>query len=114
MATVRPIPPLPDFRLLHTYNNTGTFHVRLIAIDSNTCNVADTAYLNIRVRTDRAILNFDITKLPPCQSLNYQFTNTSTPPASKPFQPGDFYLGFWGRYTFAGGQSTRHHYSFLC
>jgi gliding motility-associated-like protein len=85
---------LSGFQVQHTYNNTGTFHVRLIAIDSNTCNVADTAYLNIRVRTDRAILSFDITKLPPCQSLNYQLTNTSTPPASKPFQPGTFTWDF--------------------
>jgi gliding motility-associated-like protein len=82
------------FQVLHTYNNTGTFRVRLIAIDSNTCNVADTAYLDIRVRTDRAIVDFDITKLPPCQSLNYQFTNTSIPPAAKPFQNGDFTWDF--------------------
>ena len=85
---------ITGFQVWHTYTNTGTFHVRLIAIDSNSCNVADTGYLNIRVRTDRAILNYDIAKLPPCQSLNFQFTNTSTPPAAKPFQPGDFTWDF--------------------
>ncbi|MEJ0081307.1 MAG: hypothetical protein WDM78_10270 [Puia sp.] len=34
----------------------------------------DTGYLNIRVRADRAIVNFDATKLAPCESLNYMFT----------------------------------------
>ena len=78
----------------HTYTTTGTFQVREIAIDSNSCNVADTAYINIRVRTDKALLSFDITKLAPCTALNYMFTNTSTPPATKPFQPGDFTWDF--------------------
>jgi gliding motility-associated-like protein len=85
---------ITSYQVWHTYLTTGTFRVRLIAIDSNTCNVADTGYLNIRVRTDRAILDFDITKLPPCQSLNFIFTNKSIPPPSKPFQPGDFTLDF--------------------
>ena len=78
----------------HTYTSVGTFRVRLIAIDSNSCNVADTGYLNIRVRTDRAILDFDVTKLPPCKLLNYLFTNKSLAPPSKPFQPGDFTWDF--------------------
>ena len=78
----------------HTYNLLGTFRVRLIAIDSNSCNVADTGYLNIRVRADRAILNFDITKVGLCTSNTYQFTNTSTAPAAKPFKPGDFTWDF--------------------
>jgi gliding motility-associated-like protein len=78
----------------HTYTATGIFLVREIAIDSNSCNVADTAYIHIRVRTDKALLSFDITKLAPCTALNYMFTNTSTPPATKPFQPGDFTWDF--------------------
>jgi gliding motility-associated-like protein len=83
-----------SYQVLHTYNSIGYFHVRLIAIDSNTCNVADTAYLNIRVRTDKAIVDFDITKLPPCESINYMFTNTSVAPVSKPFKPDDFTWDF--------------------
>jgi gliding motility-associated-like protein len=74
----------------HTFTSVGNYTVRLIAIDSTTCNIADTAYLHIRVRTDRAILDFDIAKQPPCESLNYIFTNVSTPPAGKTFAPGDF------------------------
>ncbi|HEY4155884.1 MAG TPA: PKD domain-containing protein, partial [Puia sp.] len=38
------------FQILHTYQLIGNYRVRLIAIDSSTCNVSDTAYLNIRVR----------------------------------------------------------------
>ena len=82
------------FSVFHTYTTTGTFRVRLIAIDSNTCNVADTGYVNIRVRADRAIVDFDATKLPPCADLNYLFTNTSTAPATKPFKAGDFTWDF--------------------
>ncbi|MEO8568759.1 MAG: SBBP repeat-containing protein, partial [Ginsengibacter sp.] len=33
----------------HTYTNTGIFRVRLIAIDSTTCNISDTAYTTIKV-----------------------------------------------------------------
>ena len=82
------------YQVWHTYNTVGNFRVRLIAIDSNSCNVADTGYLNIRVRTDRAIVDFDVSKLPPCESLNYMFTNTSVPPPAKPFQPDDFTWDF--------------------
>ncbi len=85
---------ITGFQVLHTYTSTGYFHVREIAIDSNSCNTADTAYLNIRVRTDRAIINFDIGKIGLCTSLNYNFTNISTPPPAKPFLPGDFTWDF--------------------
>ena len=96
------------FQVVHTYTSIGTYTVRLIAIDSTTCNIADTAYLTIRVRTDKAILDFDISKLPPCQSLNYMFTNVSTPPAGKPFQPGSFTWNF-GDGTISPGTSPITH-----
>jgi gliding motility-associated-like protein len=83
-----------NFQVWHTYTSTGYFQVREIAIDSNSCNTADTAYLDIRVRTDRAILSFDISKIGVCTSLNYNFTNTSTHPPAKPFLPGDFTWDF--------------------
>ncbi|MEJ0081299.1 MAG: PKD domain-containing protein [Puia sp.] len=85
------------FQVIHTYTNIGTYTVRLIAIDPPPAILQTRPYLTIRVRTDKAILNFDISKLPPCQSLNYMFTNTSTPPAGKPFQPGSFTWNFGGR-----------------
>jgi gliding motility-associated-like protein len=85
---------ITGFQILHTYTTTGYFHVMEVAIDSNSCNTADTAYLNIRVRTDRAIIDFDIAKAGLCTSLSYNFTNTSIPPPTKPFQPGDFTWDF--------------------
>src|SRR5450755_4075273 len=100
-----------SFQVLHTYTNIGTYLVRLIAIDSTTCNIADTAYLRIRVRTDKAILNFDINKLPPCQSLNYLFTNVSTPPAGKPFLPGSFTWDFGDGTTSPGTSPITHAYA---
>lgn len=99
------------FQVLHTYNLVGNYRVRLIAIDSSTCNISDTAYLNIRVRTDKANLDFDITKLPPCQSLNYQFDNKSTPPAGKPFLPGSFTWNFGDGSSAAGTSPILHSYA---
>jgi gliding motility-associated-like protein len=83
-----------SFEVMHTYNSIGVFTVRLIAVDSTTCNISDTAYLRIRVRTDKALLNFTINKLPPCDSLKYLFTNVSIPPAGKPFKPDSFSWNF--------------------
>jgi len=89
-----PDTPTTAFKVSHIYNNIGTYRVMLVAIDSNSCNVADTVYLNIRARNDKADLAFLATKLPPCQSLSYQFDNTSTPPAGKPFGPNSFVWDF--------------------
>jgi gliding motility-associated-like protein len=94
----------------HIYTAIGNYTVRLIAIDSTTCNISDTAYLHIRVRTDRAILNFDIAKQPPCQSLSYIFTNISTPPAGKTFKPGDFSWAFGDGSTAPGDLIVPHTY----
>lgn len=63
----------------HTYTAVGSYLVRLIAEDSSTCNIRDTAYVTIIAGNNKANLDFVATKLPPCQSLTMQFTNTSTP-----------------------------------
>ena len=102
---------ITGYQVAHTYTSTGTFHVRLIAIDSNSCNVTDTAYLNIRVRTDRAILDFTSTKLPPCDSLNYRFDNTSIAPPNKPFNPLTFSWDFGDGHQDAGFNSVTHHFT---
>ena len=83
-----------EFELTHTFENVGNYRVRLIAIDSNTCNIRDTAYLNIRVSADKADLNFNATKLPPCESLAYRFVNTSIAPPGKPFRATTFTWDF--------------------
>ena len=96
----------------HTYTVVGNYRVRLISIDPAACNSADTAYTNIRVRADRAFLSFDDTKLQPCDSLHYQFTNTSTAP-SRPFTDSSFQWDFGdGTGTGATGlQSYTHAYA---
>lgn len=43
---------------IHTYNDTGVYEIRLIGIDSNSCNIADTAFLSVVVGDDTLIANF--------------------------------------------------------
>jgi gliding motility-associated-like protein len=89
-------PPLQttSYQENHTYTTTGTFLVTLIAIDSNSCNVADTAYHQILVSNNPATLNFDYAKIPPCTSLSYVFTNLSTAPPAVPFGASSFSWDF--------------------
>ncbi len=61
----------------HTYTTIGKFPVRLVAEDSATCNVRDTAYINIKVGNNQVLPNFTFAKIPPCQSLTMQYTNTT-------------------------------------
>jgi gliding motility-associated-like protein len=61
----------------HIFLAPGNYRVMLIAIDSSTCNIADTAYTTIKAGNNRAFLSFNAAKLPPCTNLTYQFTNTS-------------------------------------
>jgi len=82
------------FEVTHTYTAVGTYQVRLIAIDSNTCNVSDTVYTTIRARNDRADLAFKAVKLPPCESLTYRFDNNSAAPAGKPYTDSSFIWDF--------------------
>ncbi len=94
----------------HTFNTIGLYRVSLVSIDSSTCNVADTALVTIRVRNDEAALSFTTEKLPPCQSLTYQFTNTST--AIKPFTATSFRWDFGdGTTQLAGAGPVTHSYA---
>lgn len=78
----------------HTFTAVGTYSVRLIAIDPNTCNVRDTSYINIRVGDLRATLNFNPVKLPPCTAFDYRFDNLSVAPPARPFGPQSFIWDF--------------------
>lgn len=89
-----PIVNTTTAQVTHTFNAIGDYRIRLIAIDSTTCNIRDTAYLNIRVRDDKANLAFDPVKLPPCESLSYRFDNLSTSPPTKPFASNSFTWDF--------------------
>jgi gliding motility-associated-like protein len=66
----------------HIFLAPGNYRVMLVAIDSTTCNIADTAYTIIRAGNNRAFLSFNAVKLPPCTNLTYEFTNTSTASSS--------------------------------
>lgn len=42
----------------HTYVDTGTYSVMLVGIDSNSCNISDTAYIDVWVRDDSLAADF--------------------------------------------------------
>ncbi|PSL50187.1 gliding motility-associated-like protein [Chitinophaga niastensis] len=63
----------------HTFTKVGTYHVRLVKFDQNTCNFSDTAYIDVKLGTNRADLQFTGTRQAPCDSLKYLFLNNSTP-----------------------------------
>ncbi|HLF47405.1 MAG TPA: PKD domain-containing protein [Chitinophagaceae bacterium] len=74
----------------HTYNLAGLYKVMLIAEDSTTCNIRDTAYINIRVGDLIASIDFNPVKLASCDSLKYRFDNLSVAPVTKPFTNQSF------------------------
>lgn len=97
----------------HTYNFVGNYPVRLITIDSSTCNISDTSYTTLRVRNDDAILGFTPVKLLPCQDLKYDFINQSVPPGNKPFKPNSFRWDFGDNSptVITGNQTVSHSYA---
>jgi gliding motility-associated-like protein len=79
----------------HTYTAIGTYRVRLVSIDESKCNVSDTAYTSITVKTFKAFLDFKAKKLDPCDSFKYEFTNTSfVSPAARAFSANSFRWDF--------------------
>jgi gliding motility-associated-like protein len=99
----------------HIFNTVGSFQIRLISIDSNACNISDTAYATLRVRNDEAFLSFTSAKLPPCESTTYQFTNTSVAPPGQPFKNTSFRWDFGDNTptVVAGPQPVNHTYAAL-
>jgi gliding motility-associated-like protein len=94
----------------HTFNTIGLYRVRLVAIDSSTCNIADTTYITMRVRDDKAALAFTATKQPPCTALTYVFNNSSA--ATKPFKNNSFRWDFGdGTTQLAGLGPVTHTYA---
>ncbi|HEY4334354.1 MAG TPA: PKD domain-containing protein, partial [Puia sp.] len=85
-----------SYAVEHTYALPGTYRVMMVAIDSNSCNVADTVYRHVIARTDKAPVAFDIAKAlgVDCNLLEYTFTNRSQAPAGKPFGPASFVWDF--------------------
>lgn len=97
----------------HTYTSVGTYLVTLIAIDSTTCNIADTATHTIVVGNNPATIGFDYSKVPPCTSMSYILTNLSTAPAAYPFSDTAFNWSFGDGGTEIGdpvGKQPTHSY----
>ena len=78
----------------HVFSSVGTYRVMLIGIDSTTCNIRDTSYVNIMVGDLRAQLDFVPVKLNPCDSFKYRFDNLSVAPAARPFSSQAFTWDF--------------------
>jgi gliding motility-associated-like protein len=78
----------------HTFNNVGTFLVRLIAIDPTSCNVRDTSYIHIRVGNLEALLNATYHKVGVCTELSYQFDNLTPDLPARPFTATTFIWDF--------------------
>ncbi|WP_110056216.1 PKD domain-containing protein [Chitinophaga sp. S165] len=77
----------------HTYNNPGNYRVTLVKCDPASCNSCDTAELDLRIRTDRAVFDMTADRLPPCEELNYEF-RFSAPTPPRPFTATSFELNF--------------------
>jgi gliding motility-associated-like protein len=106
------IPAATGYKQSHTFNTVGTYRVRLIAIDLNSCNGRDTAYINIKVGSLEVQPTFNAVKLDPCDSFKFRFDNTSFQPPSKPFTPTSFTWDFGDkspRIT-TDGRSVFHNY----
>jgi gliding motility-associated-like protein len=78
----------------YTFTSIRNYRVRLIAVDSNSCNIRDTSYITIRVGDVQALPDFSFEKLLPCNSISYQFTNTTIEPPAKPFRDSSFAWDF--------------------
>jgi gliding motility-associated-like protein len=83
-----------------------------VAIDSTTCNIADTAYVTITAGSNKANLNFTANKLQPCTNLSYRFDNTSIP-TNGSFSPQSFTWDFGDGTPIvpAGTESVNHTYA---
>ncbi|MBN8837800.1 MAG: PKD domain-containing protein [Sphingobacteriia bacterium] len=61
----------------HVYNNVGTYSVKLIAIDSGTCNIIDSA-IQVITTSGKPTAAFTATPQPPVANTAINFINNST------------------------------------
>lgn len=58
-----------DFNPTYTYADTGSYQVMFVAIDSSTCNIADTVYFDVTLaQAETFAAELDFTPPPPCGS----------------------------------------------
>jgi gliding motility-associated-like protein len=62
---------------VHTYNTAGAYTITLIALDPNTCNLADTISFNINV-FNNPVSDFSFIPNPPVANVPSTFTNLSS------------------------------------
>jgi gliding motility-associated-like protein len=74
----------------HLFTMVGIFRVRLISEDSATCNIRDTAYININISDRLVTPKFKIDKIGLCTDNTYSFTNLSFPSIPATFAPKSF------------------------
>ncbi|MFY0254681.1 PKD domain-containing protein [Chitinophaga sp. 30R24] len=77
----------------HTFQNVGTYTVRMVKFDPSSCNGSDTAYVEVKLGSNAATLDFDAKRQDPCDSLKYQFTNSSVAAAGQ-FGDSSFILDY--------------------
>jgi gliding motility-associated-like protein len=65
-----------EFNPSHTYTSAGTYHVKLIVIDSNTCNIIDSAETDIVIYPVPEA-RFSASPVPPITNTPTTFTNLS-------------------------------------
>jgi len=93
----------------HFYASPSNYKVMLVGVDSSKCNIYDTSYVTIRVRTDSVSLQLTPVKQG-CSSFTYQFNNNST--AIKPFQSNSFRINFGdGQTALIGSGPVLHSYA---
>lgn len=105
----------PDVNTQHIYNNVGVYRVMQIAIDSNTCNIRDTAYLTIKAGNNRAEPDFNAVKISGCNEtvFRYRFDNLTPPVAGQPFSNKSFkwIFGDGSAPLISGPESVNHTYN---
>lgn len=88
----------------HTFTRTGTYRVRVIAIDTNACVGADSAFATVTVINDSTIAAFQMNILHDCDSnLQVTLTNQSTNAVN--------YLWTFGDGTSSTQQNESHTYT---
>ncbi|MFN5423710.1 MAG: PKD domain-containing protein, partial [bacterium] len=79
---------------LHRFDQPGIYRVMVVSIDPTRCITRDTSYVNIKVGTNKAIIQAKAVKQLPCEGLTFKFINQSLPPVGYPFSNRSFVWDF--------------------
>jgi gliding motility-associated-like protein len=88
---------------IHVFTDTGTYNVMLIGIDSNSCNITDTAYVQVWVRNDSINADFLPNATIDCNNRNIRATTTGFPTTRYQWSFGDG--------NFSTSNSVNHNYT---